>query len=408
MKIAHVVGNFGLSPTPEEQGISGVVRAALEIARTQAATGHEVTVVSVGREPWKADWEGVKLVQLRAAPWARVRFGGRPLDFSLHVPLVGFTHRGNFDIVQGHLYYYLRLLRARARVAHFHADPFYKASAESKSETVRADFQVIAKSSDAQVAVSRFIARQIDKGMALCEKQANVHTVYNGVVHQRFSADAVARGGAALRRDLRVPEDAVVFLFVGAIVPEKGVIHLSKAFRELADQDPRVQLMVAGSASLWKKTVGQDVAEDYERTVANSLLPLVEQGRVHLLGRVNGSAIPNVYAASNVVVIPSIWSEAFGLVALEALAAGKPVIASDVGGLPEVVGTGSGLLVTPGDKASLLAAMRAFTNPDVRRTYERTARASSKNFSWTSAALQLEQVYESLLVTRSSRHIRAY
>lgn len=407
MKIAHVVGNFGLSPTPDEQGVSGVVRAALEIARAQAATGHEVTVVSVGHEPWEAAWEGVKLVQLRTAPWARVRFGGRTLDFSLHVPLIGFTQKGTFDIVQGHLYYYLRFLRARARVAHFHADPFYGASSR-KLENVRANFEVIAKSSDAQVAVSRFIARQIDKGMALCEKRASVHTVYNGVVHERFSADAVARGGTALRRDLKVPEDAVVYLFVGAVVPEKGVIHLSKAFRELADHDPRVRLIIAGSASLWKKTVGQDVAEDYEHTVADSLQPLVEQGRVHLLGRVNGSAIPNVYAASNVVVIPSVWSEAFPLVALEALATGKPVIASDVGGLPEVVGTGSGLLVTPGDEASLVAAMRAFTNPDVRRTYERTARASSKSFSWTAAALQLDQVYESLLAKKTLQHVRAY
>ena len=407
MKIAHVVGNFGLSPTPDEQGVSGVVRAALEIARAQAATGHEVTVVSVGHEPWEAPWEGVKLVQLRTAPWARVGFGGRTLDFSLHVPLIGFTQRGAFDIVQGHLYYYLRFLRARARVAHFHADPFYGASSKSELENVRANFEVIAKSSDAQVGVSRFIARQIDKGMALCEKQANVHTVYNGVVHERFSADAVVHGGTSLRRDLGIPEDAIVFLFVGAVVPEKGVIHLSKAFCELADQDPRVQLIVAGSASLWKKTIGRDV-EGYERVIAESLQPFVEQGRVHLLGRVKSSSIPNVYAASNIVAIPSVWSEAFGLVALEALAAGKPVIASDVGGLPEVVGTGSGLLVTPGDEASLLAAMSALTNSDVRRTYERTARASSKSFSWTSAALQLDQVYESLLTTRTSRYLQAY
>ena len=145
MKIVHVLGNFKLPQNPDE-GASGVVRAALEIARAQTHRGHEVTVAAVGQEPWEVVWNGVKVVQLGATPWARVQLGDRTLDFSTHTPLVRLSRRHTFDVIHGHLYYYLRFLRARIRVVHFHADPFYDAAAENvtperAAQAKRADFE---------------------------------------------------------------------------------------------------------------------------------------------------------------------------------------------------------------------------------------------------------------------------
>lgn len=394
MKLLHVLGNFKLPRNPED-GVSGVVRAALEIARAQTRRGHEVTLVSVGPEARQTTWQGVTLRQLPLVPWARARFGGHTLDLSTHTPLIRLTQRENFDIVQGHLYYYLRFLRAGARVAHFHADPLYGVGEEEVLAAKRADFRVIAGSSDAQVAVSHFIARQIKKGMALSGARHEVHTVHNGVRHEHFGT-----GGAALRAKLGIPEDAVVFLFVGAVVPEKGLSHLVGAFGRLAERQQQVQLMVAGSASLWDMT-GQNAERGYEATLVESLRPLIQAGRVHLLGAAKSSDMPCVYAASDVTIIPSVWPEPFPLVALEALAAGKPVIASNVGGLPETVGPSNGRLVAPGDETSLAAAMHAFTDPELRRTSGRAALETSKHFSWEAAAKKLERVYEAALSVRT-------
>lgn len=407
MKIAHVLGSFSLAKTPDESSLSGVVRAALELAQAQTRRGHDVTVVAVGTEAWVSSWQGVKLVQLRWQPNLRLELAGRTLDFSVHAPLVRFTRRNDFDVVQGHLYYYLRFLKAKLRVSHFHADPFYAGSdptgpsadpstgpsAEQVGAAKRAEFRLIARCSSAQVAVSHFIAEEVRRGFALSGAQANLYTVPNGVLHERFNTGTVMRRGA--RQELGLAEDAVAFLFVGAVVATKGLLTLAKAFAVLAKQDPRVHLLVAGSASLWDMAAGPQPGHGrgYERHVLEQLQPLLAAGRVQVLGSVTNAAIPRVYAASDVVVVPSIWREAFPLVALEALASGKPLIASAVGGLPEVVTADNGCLVPPGDETALYAAMRTFLEPELRQRRGAAARQSAQHFSWDKAAAQLERVY---------------
>lgn len=255
------------------------------------------------------------------------------------------------------------------------------------------DFRVIASSSDVQIAVSHFIAAEVERGLTGAAAPSNVHTVYNGVVHGAFAPSAAAPGAAALREGLGLPEDAVTFLSVGAVVPEKGTLHLARAFCELARQHPRAHLLVAGSASLWDMAVGEHPARGYEAAVADTLRSLSEAGRVHLLGAVKSSQMPAVYALSDVVVVPSVWPEPFPLVVLETLAAGKPLIASNVGGLPETVGLGAGRLVAPADEAALGEAMKDFLDAGTRRSFAGRAFELSKRFSWDDAAAQLNGLY---------------
>ena len=190
----------------------------------------------------------------------------------------------------------------------------------------------------------------------------------------------------------------MVFLFVGAVVPEKGLEHLANAFQSLAAAHPQARLLVAGSASLWDMSGGKTAHRGYEAAVAESLRPLVEAGRVHLLGATRSALMPAVYAASDVVVIPSVWPEPFPLVALEALAAGKPLVASAVGGLPETVDAENGRLVPPGDEAALTAALCTLLRREVRERCSRAASRTAGRFSWDTAAAQLEDVYETSLV----------
>src|SRR5439155_15062333 len=136
----------------------------------------------------------------------------------------------------------------------------------------------------------------------------------------------------------------------------------------LAADLPDVHLALAGASGLWGGPLAaQGVHDDYEDTVRHALRAPLAAGRAHLLGKVPASDMPAVYAAGDLVVIPSVCREAFPLTALEALASERPVIASAAGGLVEVVNEHNGILAPPGDEAALEAAMRALVADRARR-----------------------------------------
>lgn len=392
MKILHLLGPFMLPPDPTTGGVSGVVRVALEIARTQVTLGHEVSVVAVGEEAWEAEWSGVKLAQLKPARWARLRINGRTLDFRVHLPYVLLTRRERFDIAQGHLYNYLRFLRANLRITHIHSDPFHQSSPLESPMLTAADLRLIGRNTQAQVAVSQFIAGRLRLGLGT---MGNVHVVYNGVDAEHFDPARWCQHGQELRAQWGVRGGEVVFLYAGAIVPAKGVLHLARAFDRLADELPGIHLALAGSSALWDENFrASEEHRAYEREVRAALERAQSRGRVHFLGQIGAAEMPQAYAASDVVVVPSVWCEAFGLVAVEALASARSVIASDIGGLPEIVNEGNGALVPPGDERSLQGMMRTLgQDPDRRRRLGLSGRAEARRFSWGRAARALEAIY---------------
>jgi glycosyltransferase involved in cell wall biosynthesis len=392
MRILHLLGDRKLPRRPDEEDSSGAVRAVLELARAQAGLGRDTSIAAVGEQAWRAEWNGVHLIGLARARWARARIQGRMLDFSGHLPFVLLTRRTTFDIVHGHLYSYLRLLRAGRRVVHFHSDPFYRGGKNEGIDLKPADFAVIRRHSDAQVAVSQFIAGELERGFG---GLGNVHLVYNGVDQTRFDPQRWREARLRLRQEWGVRHDQVVFLFVGAVVPEKGVIGLARAFAQIAADLPDAHLALAGASGLWGgslATQGRHV--DYEDAVRQALGAPLAAGQARFLGKVSASEMPAVYAAGDVVVIPSVCREAFPLTALEALASERPVIASAAGGLVEVVNKHNGILVPPGAEAALGAALCALAaDPARREQLGRSARQQARQFSWETAARQLDAVY---------------
>jgi glycosyltransferase involved in cell wall biosynthesis len=392
MNILHVLGDCTLPRRPDEEAASGLVRAVLEIARAQISRGHAVTVAVAGAEAWRSEWAGVCLLGLASAPWARGTIAMRALDFRQHLPYVLLTRRHTFDVVHGHLYSYLRFLRAKQRVAHFHGDPFWKGRDYEDLALRPTDFLTIGRHSQAQVAVSHFVAGKLRQGL---DDHGNVHVVHNGVDWARFTPDCWEDERLQLRRAWGVPEDGVVFLFAGAIVPEKGVIHLARAFARLAAALPGAHLTLAGTSGLWGGPLSRNELQDeYEIEVQRALAGPLAEGRVHLLGKVAAARMAAVYRAADAVVVPSVWEEAFGLVALEALASERPVIATGTGGLVEAVSEHNSILVPPGDEAAIEAAMRALAeSAALRERLVRGARAHVRRFSWDEAARRLDDIY---------------
>lgn len=396
MNIAHLLGNQYLPHSPDEEGAGGVTRVALELARAQVAMGHQVSVVVVDREKWSTAWRGVRLRGVPIHHRARVRVGSCRFDFRRHLPYLLFTLRQPVDVVQGHAYSYMRFLRAPARLVHYHGDPFYRGRKNEGLDLKQADFQNIARFSHAQIAVSQFVADELQRGFGAA---GSVHVVHNGVNTEHFSPHLWPEAGAHLRRTHGIPAHAVVFLFAGAMVPEKGVLHLARAFVQLAAETSDTHLMLAGGSRLWGSAFANKNDHDhYEHQVAQELQPLQAAGRAHLLGKVSNAQMPTLYAACDMLILPSTCREAFPLVVLEALACGRPVIGSQTGGIVELINDQTGMLVEPGNQHSLETAMRTLRDaPALRAQLGTAARQQALRFSWKTAARTLDTIYQQIL-----------
>jgi glycosyltransferase involved in cell wall biosynthesis len=381
--------------------MSGVTRVAFELARRQAERGHEAHVCSLAAHEWRSEWRGIRLAGLRQAEWARTAIGGRCLDFRGHVPLVRYARRTRFDVVHTHLYSYTRFLAARARIAHFHSDPFFAGAPGESLDLKPSDFRSLRRHSHLQLGVSRFVAGEVSRGLG---SDDSVRVVYNGVDHALYDSRRWVVAARELRAAWGIGEDDIVFLFAGALTAVKGVIPLAQAFA--AARLPRAHLIIAGAGSLWGEDAPR-VEDDIEGKMRSVLAGAGCGRRVHFLGNVPAANMAAVYAAADVAVIPSLWREAFPLTALEAMAAGRPVIASNTGGLPEMVTPRTGLLTPPGDVPALAAAMRSLASDDSRRAaLGQEARRESLRFSWEEAVTQLDGVYAAALDRCATRKPR--
>lgn len=153
------------------------------------------------------------------------------------------------------------------------------------------------------------------------------------------------------RRRMGIPREAPVVGAVARVRPEKGLVHLVDAMTKLSDLRPMPHLVVAGDGSQ---------LEDVSRRAAQAL-----GSRAHFVGHQDDVAL--WFAVADVVAIPSL-REGFGLAALEAMASGRPIVASDVGGLAEAVGTdGCALLVSPADPVGLETSLRILLKDDSLR-----------------------------------------
>jgi glycosyltransferase involved in cell wall biosynthesis len=149
-------------------------------------------------------------------------------------------------------------------------------------------------------------------------------------------------------------EDGLRFLFVGTMIPDKGLDILLHAFKRLENKN--VSLIIYGR---------DDIVPAYYRELLKELSSGDE--RIVFKGPFNQSERSKVYENCDIVIIPSRFPETFSIVAHEAFVYGKPVIASNIGALPEVVLDGqNGFLVPPGDVHSLLSVMeRVIRNPEI-------------------------------------------
>ncbi|MEY2978378.1 MAG: hypothetical protein RLZZ435_2517 [Cyanobacteriota bacterium] len=186
------------------------------------------------------------------------------------------------------------------------------------------------------------------------------------------------------------PADKIA-LYVGRFDRRKGIETLVRAASLLTD--PQFRLVIVGGCDP-KKSDGAE----YQR-IAGLVESLGLQDRVTFAGRVGHDRLPLYYAAANVCVVPSHY-EPFGLVAIEAMACGTPVIASDVGGLKFTVKSGkTGLLVPPQEETKLAQALQRILGQPAwaAQLGQAATQRVQQKFSWTGVAQQLSHLYRYLM-----------
>ena len=165
------------------------------------------------------------------------------------------------------------------------------------------------------------------------------------------------------------PRDAV-FTLIGRVNTWKGHHVFIEAAERLVAEAEDVRFLIVGDSFAGQEHLSEAVDRRIESSSAL-------RGRIIRLPHT--SHVGAVYEASDVIVVPSTQPEAFGLVAVEAMAAGLPVIASRIGALPELVVDGrTGLLFTPNDPSSLAAAMKELSGSRAKRA--EMGRAGRKRF----------------------------
>lgn len=197
----------------------------------------------------------------------------------------------------------------------------------------------------------------------------------------------------ACRAELGLSSDNKVVAFVGRIDPIKGIDTLLAATRRLKEQfgDKLAVLVIGGDLDLQRNPIGalKDVALKTEQLGISDVL--------RLIGAQPQNRLPVVYSAADLVCVPSLY-ESFGLVAVEAMACGVPVVASRAGGLIYTVDDGeSGFLAPIGDDLAFADAMQSIlANPQLRDEMGETARQSAHRFSWSAIAQSIHHVYYQL------------
>jgi phosphatidylinositol alpha-mannosyltransferase len=200
----------------------------------------------------------------------------------------------------------------------------------------------------------------------------------NGVDTERFSPDV---------RPLEKFDDGVFnVLYVGRLEPRKGLSVLIDAYRDFsAVENQKTRLIIVGDGPLRGRL---------RRSICGKI-----QSSIHFEGTVHPDLLPRYYASAQVLCSPATGGESFGIVLLEAMASGIPVVASDIPGYRTAVKNGEhGLLIETGSRRSLATALGLLAGDEsLRKQMSAAGRANSELYSWNVVAGKMEDYFSELL-----------
>ena len=225
------------------------------------------------------------------------------------------------------------------------------------------------------IGVSEFVTNEYVKA---CRIPVKAHTLKNAVDTSKFNKETACEERKALREKLGLSEEDFVILYVGRIMQIKGVLELMRAVIDL--EDKHIKLMIMGSANSGKRAFSA-----YERKVRR--LAAQNKDRIIFTGYVDNSEVYKYAATADVQCLPTLVEEAAGLVILEAMAEGLPLIVTKSGGVTEYVDDSTALIIEKENVTENLkrAILYMKENPEVRRQMSENGKRQSRKYD--------EQVY---------------
>lgn len=228
--------------------------------------------------------------------------------------------------------------------------------------------------SDKVIAISECLKQDVIKYLKIPEEKIKV--IYNGKAERFEPLNRKEIAEVKRKYDLDFP----FILYVGVLQPRKNIPNIIKAYYKLKRDGTKHKLVIAGGKGWQYKEIFEIVEK------------LNLQKDVIFTGHIPDEDLPRLYNAADLFVFPSVY-EAFGLPPLEAMACGTPVITSNIGAFPEVVGA-AGIMVDPYDVDGLAKAMHEVLNNDgLRADMIKNGLEKAKLFSWEKCAKEVLEVY---------------
>lgn len=374
MRILHI----GPSEVPVMSQRGGAVqRRIVGLARVQTANGHDVTVLS----PSTGVDEGAD-----GESWSRVDIPVRTKRPVRDYEFLVRSHRAlkgqKFDVLHAHGSPDAHRLLGHVARASVQTVDFYRYRLTSRS--FGRSYYTNALNSYARVMpVSSFCAKGLSTYYP--ELTTKLEVVPNGVDPDQFTPDPTA--ASAARSALGLPTDRGLVVYLGRVCHQKGSDLLGPLALRLKESHPDATVVAAGPAEQFSADGG----------TTSALMQDLAQSGVVVTGAVHEDHVAGLLASADVVVLPTRADEMFGMAALEALSCETPVVASDLGGIPEAVGE-AGTVFPAGDETAFHAAVGDVL--DSLRSGENLAaraRQHALGFTWAEVTARTHEVYVNAL-----------
>jgi phosphatidylinositol alpha-mannosyltransferase len=353
----------------------GVQNHVLDLAETLLGAGHSVSVLAPADED--ADLPAHIVAAGRAVPVpyngsvARVAFGPRAAARTRR-----WLRDGDFDILHVHepttpsLSLIALASSAAPVVATFHTATERSRAMAAASSVLRPALEKLA----GRIAVSEIARRTVVEHLG-----GDAVVIPNGIFVARFAGLRAATGASSAEP---------LLAFLGRFEePRKGLDVLLAAFERLLETHPGARLVVAGRG---------DSAVGARQVGARS------RGRVEFVGAVDDAERSRLLAAADVFVAPNRGGESFGVILLEAMAAGAPVVASDLPAFRAVCGDGRlGRHFGTGDPADLATVLRDALDDPATALRAAAAASAVRRYDWSTVTRQVVAVYDAVTVGRS-------
>lgn len=197
-------------------------------------------------------------------------------------------------------------------------------------------FRNAINNSDGVITISKYMQSRVRTIEGLDESK--IKLLYNATDIELFGQSVSNEERRKIREHFHVNEKDVLLIYTGRLCEDKGVLELLEAFESVVKKYNNVKLLIVGSVSYGKTTT-----DEYTKKIADKVKKCAD--KIVLTGFVPYKEIYKYYAIADIQIIPSMWEEPFGLVAIEGMSQGLAVICSDSGGLTEVVDESCAIIV---------------------------------------------------------------